>query len=150
MDYYLKAESEAALWSALTAVGAAVEVQVKDEDGNVVETRHAPAPGFSIDVIGTIFKPTGNLIQQTQPSANQVDMVTVEVPEMEALEGFHANMRGPADLAPKVEYVPYVPTEQEAADPAFVMPEPEVVTTPSPLAALLVDPAPKTPSRVWF
>ena len=144
MDYYLKAESEAALWSALTAVGAAVEVQVKDEDGNVVETRHAPAPGFSIDVIGTIFKPTGNMIQQT------VGDVTVEVPEMAALEGFHANMRGPADLAPKVEYVPYVPTEQEAADPAFVMPEPEVVTTPSPLAALLVDPAPKTPSRVWF
>lgn len=144
MDYYLKAESEAALWSALTAVGAAVEVQVKDEDGNVVETRHAPAPGFSIDVIGTIFKPTGNLIQQT------VGEMTVEVPEMAALEGFHANMRGPADLAPKVEYVPYVPTEQEAADPAFVMPEPEVVTTPSPLAALLVDPAPKTPSRVWF
>lgn len=144
MDYYLKAESEVALWSALTAVGAAVEVQVKDEDGNVVETRHAPAPGFSIDVIGTIFKPTGNLIQQT------VGDVTVEVPEMAALEGFHANMRGPADLAPKVEYVPYVPTEQEAADPAFVMPEPEVVTTPSPLAALLVDPAPTTPSRVWF
>ena len=144
MDYYLKAESEAALWSALTAVGAAVEVQVKDEDGNVVETRHAPAPGFSIDVIGTIFKPTGNLVQQT------VGETTVEVPEMEALEGFHANMRGPADLAPKVEYVPYVPTEQEAMDPAFVMPEPEVVTTPSPLAALLVDPAPKTPARVWF
>lgn len=144
MDYYLKAESEAALWSALQAAGAATTFEVKDEDGNVVETRHAPAPGFSIDVIGTIFKPTGNLIQQT------VGDVTVEVPEMAALEGFHANMRGPADLAPKVEYVPYVPTEQEAADPAFVMPEPEVVTTPSPLAALLVDPAPKTPSRVWF
>lgn len=144
MDYYLKADSEAALWSALTAVGAAVEVQVKDDEGNVVETRHAPAPGFSIDVIGTILKPTGNVIQQT------VGEMTVEVPEMAALEGFHANMRGPADLAPKVEYVPYVPTEAEAADPEFVMPEPEVITTPSPLAALLVDPAPKTPSRVWF
>jgi hypothetical protein len=144
MDYYLKAESEAALWSALTAVGAAVEVQVKDEDGNVVGTRHAPAPGFTLDIVGTIFKPTGNLIQQT------VGEMTVEVPEMAPLEGFHANMRGPADLAPKVEYVPYVPTEAEAMDPAFVMPEPEVVTTPSPLAALLVDPAPKTPARVWF
>lgn len=143
MDYYLKAESEAALWSVLEAVGAAKTFEVKDEQGNVVETRYAPAAGYSIDLIGTIYKPTGNLIQQT------VGEQTIEVPEMVALDGFHANLRGPADLSPTVEYIPYVPTEEEQMNPEFVMPEPEVVTTPSPIEALLVDPAPKTPSRVW-
>ena len=142
MDYYLKAESEAALWSALEAAGAARKVEVKGEDGEVVETRYAPAEGYSLDLIGTIYKPTGNVIQQT------VGEMTTEVPEMEALDGFHANMRGPADLAPKVEYIPYTPTLEELANPDFVAPEPEVITTPSPIEALLVFPA--NPVRTWF
>lgn len=142
MDYYLKAESEDALWSALETAGAARKVEVKGEDGEVVETRYAPAEGYSFDLIGTIYKPTGNLIQQT------VGELTTEVPEMEALDGFHANMRGPADLAPKIEYTPYTPTMEELADPDFVMPEPTVVTTPSPIEALLVFPA--NPVRTWF
>lgn len=142
MDYYLKANSEAEFWQALKTAEAAVSYEVKNEAGEVVETRWAPAPGYSIDVIGTIYKPTGNMIQQT------VNDLTVEVPEMTALEGFHANLRGPADLAEKVEYIQYTPTEQEALDPNFVMPEPEKIVTPSPLADLLVHP--KTPSRVWF
>lgn len=111
MDYYLKAESEAAMWSALTAVGAAVQVQVKDEDGNVVETRHSAVPGFSIDMIGTIYKPTGNFIRKEENGA------TIDFPEMSPVSGFHANLRGPAGLA---------------------------------LGAVLIDPAPQTPSRVWF
>lgn len=142
MDYYLKAESEAALWSALETAGAARKVEVKGEDGEVVETRYAPAEGYSLDLIGTIHKPTGNLIQQT------VGELTTEVPEMEALDGFHANMRGPADLAPKIEYIPYTPTMEELADPEFVVPEPEVITTPSPIEELLVFPA--NPVRTWF
>lgn len=143
MDYYLKAESEAALWSALVAAGAAVEVQVKDEAGSVVETRHAPASGYSLDIIGTIYKPTGNIIQQT------VGDTTVGVPEMAPLSGFHANMRGPADLAAKTEVIPYVLTDQDRLNPNFVMPEPTVNIIESPLKAVLVDPAPKTPNRVW-
>ena len=143
MDYYLKAESEAALWSALVAAGAAVEVQVKDEAGNTIETRYAPASGYSLDIIGTIYKPTGNIIQQT------VGDTTVEVPEMAPLSGFHANMRGPADLAAKTEVIPYVLTDQDRLNPDFVMPEPTVNIIESPLKAVLVDPAPKTPNRVW-
>ena len=143
MDYYLKAESEAALWSALVAAGAAVEVQVKDEAGSVVETRYAPASGYSLDIIGTIYKPTGNIIQQT------VGDMAVEVPEMAPLSGFHANMRGPADLAAKTEVIPYVLTDQDRLNPNFVMPEPTVNIIESPLKAVLVDPAPKTPNRVW-
>ena len=143
MDYYLKAESEAALWSALVAAGAAVEVQVKDEAGNTIETRYAPASGYSLDIIGTIYKPTGNIIQQT------VGDTTIEVPEMSPLSGFHANMRGPADLAAKTEIIPYVLTDQDRLNPNFVMPEPTINIIESPLKAVLVDPAPKTPNRVW-
>ncbi len=73
--------------------GAATTYEVKNTDGQVVETRNAPTQGYNIDIIGTIYKPTGNLIQQQGP-----DNTTIEVPEMEALEGFHANMRGPFDL----------------------------------------------------
>ncbi len=143
MSYFLKADSEQTMWSALVAAGAAIEQQVKDEAGVVVETRYAPAEGYSIDVIGTIYKPTGNLVQQSGPNES-----TIEVPEMEALPGFHVNIRGPASLAPKVEYIQYTPTEAELADPDFVMPEPTKVETPSPIQDLLV--YPKNPVRVWF
>lgn len=142
MDYYLKAESEQALWAALEAAGAATTFDVKDEQGNVVETRHAPTAGYSIDIIGTIYKPTGNLIQKT------VEGVTMEVPEMAALDGFHANLRGPADLAPKVEITEYVPTVEDLNNPDFVKPEPTRVETPSPIQNLLV--FPQAPVRVWF
>ena len=144
MDYFLKATDEATLWARLVEAGAAVPYEVKNEEGEVVETRYAPAPGYSIDVIGTIQRPTGNVIQQ----AGLVEGTTVEVPEMAPLEGFHANLRGPADLAPKVEYVQYVPTEEERIDPDFVPPMPTEIVTPSPLADLLV--TPKNPARVWF
>jgi hypothetical protein len=144
-DYYLRAESEEALWAALVEGGAATTYEVKNADGEVVETRNAPAPGYNIDIIGTIYKPTGNLIQQQGPGD-----IMIEVPEVAPLEGFHANMRGPADLAPKVEYIPYVRTEEELLDPEFVMPMPEEVITPSPIQAILVDPIPKAPVRVWF
>jgi hypothetical protein len=120
-DYFLKATDEATLWACLVEAGAATTYEVKNEDGEVVDTRYAPAPGYSIDVIGTIYRPTGNLIQQTGPGD-----AMIEVPEMAPLEGFHANLRGPE----------------------FVAPEPTEVVTPSPLADLLVTPS--NPARVWF
>ena len=142
MDYYLKAASEAALMTALEAVNAVKSYAVKDEQGETIETRWAAAPGYNLDVIGTVYKPTGNIIQQT------VGDRTVEVPEMVSVPGFHANLRGPADLAPTVTIVPYVRTETELANPEFVMPEPTITTTPSPIQELLV--YPQSPSRVWF
>ena len=142
MDYYLKAASEAALMTALEAVNAVKSVQVKNEQGEVIETRYVPAPGYSLDVIGTVYKPTGNVVQQT------VGDRTVEVPEMVSVPGFHANLRGPADLAPTVVTTPYTRTEADVANPEFVMPEPTVTTTPSPIQELLV--YPQSPSRVWF
>lgn len=138
MDYYLKAETEEALWTALVAVNAATTYSVKDEEGNVIETKYAAASGYDIDIIGTIYKPTGNTIRGEQG----------DYPEVEALEGFHANIRGPANLAPVVTYTPYTPTEEELADPEFVMPEPTRVETPSPIASLLVYPT--NPVCKWF
>ena len=142
MDYYLKAASEAVLMTALEAVNAVKSVQVKNEVGEVIETRYVAAPGYNLDVIGTVYKPTGNLVQQT------IDDRTIEVPEMVALPGFHANLRGPASLAPTVTVVPYTPTEAELTNPEFLMPEPTITTTPSPIQELLV--YPQSPSRVWF
>ena len=142
MDYYLKADSEQSLWNALVSAGAAKQVVTKDESGAVVSTSYVPEPGYSLDVIGTVYKATGNMVQQT------VDGVTTTVPEMTALPGYHANLRGPADLAPQVTYVAYQPTTSEQQDPNFVLPPPTVTTTPSVLEPLLV--YPKTPTRVWF
>lgn len=141
MDYFLRANTETILWDKLVEVGAAKQIVVKNEAGEVVETRHVATDGYSIDVIGTIYKPTGNLIRQT------VGDVTLDVPEMEALDGFHVNVRGPADLAPKIEYIQYEATSEELANAQFVMPEPEQRITPSPLEELLVNP--KNPVRVW-
>jgi hypothetical protein len=142
MDYYLKAASEAALMTALEAVNAVKSYQVKNEQNEVIETRYAAAPGYNLDIVGVIYKPTGNMLQQT------VGDITSEVPEMQALPGFHANLRGPANLAPTVTIVPYVPTEADLMNPDFVMPEPTITTTPSPIEELLV--YPQSPSRVWF
>lgn len=144
MDYYLKADSEQAMWEVLIAVGAAQSQVTKNEEGEIVETRYIPAAGYSIDIIGTIYKPTGNYIQKV--FENNI----MEVPEMQAVEGFHANLRGPIDLAPKVEIIPYQPTAEESMDPDFVQPEPTITTTPSPIQSILVDPAPKNPVRKWF
>lgn len=142
MDYYLKAENEQVIWSVLEQAGAAVKYEVKDTEGNVVKTRYAPAQGYSLDLVGVISKPTGNMIQQ------KVEDQTVEVPEMEQLEGFHANLRGPADVADKYEYIPYEPTAEELGDEEFVMPEPTVNIIESPIKSILID-APKSPVRVW-
>ena len=142
MDYYLKAKDEETLWSALEKVGAAVKYDVKDEEGNVLESRYQPASGVSIDLIGTISKPTGNLIKQTIGEDQ-----TIEVPEMEALEGFHANLRGDLDLSEKIEYIlPEAVGNQEGSE--LVEPlEPIANVTPSPIADILV--YPKNPVRVW-
>ena len=142
MDYYLKAASEAALMTALEAVGAVQSYAVKNQAGETIETRWAAAPGYSLDVIGTVYKPTGNMVQRTEEGR------VSEVAEMAALPGFHANLRGPADLAPTVVVTPYQPTADELADPNFEMPEPTTTTTPSPIEQLLV--YPQSPSRVWF
>ena len=93
MDYHLKANSEQELWTALESVGAARRVDIKNETGEVVESRYVANLGYNIDVIGVIYKPTGNIVQQ------RLEDTVIEVPEMAAVEGFHANLRGDVDAS---------------------------------------------------
>ena len=81
MDYTLKFQSEAAANAIL--FGDQLDVQ-----GNVVETvKVSNFPGHSIDIIGTIYKPTGKLLTSEEGS----------FPEMAPIEGWHVNVRGAED-----------------------------------------------------
>ena len=83
-DYFLKfadeAEANAALFTEQT--------NVQDD---VVETVLVPKYA-AVDIIGTIYKPTGEMIQTDEG----------EVPEMAPLDGWHANVRH-TDEAPELE-----------------------------------------------
>jgi len=83
-DMFLKfadaAEANAALFTEQT--------NVQDD---VVETVLVPKYA-AIDVVGTIYKPTGEMIQTDEG----------EVPEMAPLDGWHANVRH-TDEAPELE-----------------------------------------------
>lgn len=73
-NHYLKAETADALRDALLAAG----ILVAADSGDVL------ADGAALDVIGTIHKPTG--------AVQTVD--GMEVLEMAAVPGWHANLRG--------------------------------------------------------
>jgi hypothetical protein len=83
MDYYLKAESEEALWSALISAGVAKESEV---DGIAYK---GPVAGIALDVVGVIYKGTGQMIEVTSP-----EMGTFTYEEQEPIPGYHANIRG--------------------------------------------------------
>lgn len=78
MYYFLKAESETELQAALVAA------QVICSEGDACRV----SDGLALDIIGTIIKPTGNLIA--------VD--GLEVPETAPIPGYHANLAG--ELSP--------------------------------------------------
>jgi hypothetical protein len=146
MDYFLRADNEQAMWSALVSANVVTEQQVKDETGTILETRYLPSEGFNIDVVGTITRPTGNLIQQTVQMDGETKVV--EVPEMETLPGFHVNVRGSAAISDSYSYSYYTPTQEDLENPDFVMPQPTVEVVESPLKDYLV--YPKNPIRLWF
>ena len=74
-DYYLRATTAAALYSALEAAG----VVTQGEDGWRVTDAHR----YALDVIGAVYKPTGEVIEEDGVAA----------PVMKAVPGFHANLR---------------------------------------------------------
>jgi hypothetical protein len=74
-DYYLRANTEAALYEALVAAGIVREI----EDGWHVTDGHK----YALDVVGKVYKPTGEIIEQDG----------VESPVMAAVPGYHANLR---------------------------------------------------------
>jgi hypothetical protein len=95
--YYLKATSEAALWTALGAAGLAHKEYDPDDPLNVApdnlgyEETWEPTGAYEwaadtamLDVIGTMYSATGNML---------TDGEGMEYPEMEAVDGYHANLR---------------------------------------------------------
>jgi hypothetical protein len=81
-DYYLKFNNLEELWTTLLSLDLA---QIfTDIDGK----EHHVAKGINLDIIGTIHKPTGNMITIDSDTGIR------EFPEMLPIEGFHANIRG--------------------------------------------------------
>lgn len=95
--YYLKATSEAALWTALGEAGLAHKVYNPDDPLNVApddlgyEETWEPTGAYEwqadtqmLDVIGPIYVKTGKVL---------TDAGGMEYPETQAVAGFHANLR---------------------------------------------------------
>lgn len=96
--YYLKATDEQALWTALEAADLAVKdydpedpLNSRPDDLEMDAEWAGPSGAYEwrslsnmLDIIGTIYTETGNML--TDEDGN-------EYPEMEAMEGFHANLR---------------------------------------------------------
>lgn len=91
MDYYLKSTDEAALWAALESAGLATKQYDHEDPLNTPngEMDWVPTGAFTwvsktqLDIIGTIHVPTGE--------TSEFEGRSYEV--MEALDGFHANVR---------------------------------------------------------
>ena len=79
-DYFLKFEDE-------TLADAVLFDMVHDGEGYTKQPRYA-----AIDVIGTIYEPTGKMLTTDEG----------EVPEMESVPGWHVNVRHTAE-APELE-----------------------------------------------
>ncbi len=71
-DYYLKLDNEASMPTVLSAF--------YDEEGEFVSN----TADYSIDVVGTLQEPTGNTL---------TDDDGMEYPEMQAMTGWHVNIR---------------------------------------------------------
>ena len=96
--YYLKATSEAALWTALGAAGLAHKEYDQTDPANVApdnlgyeETWDGPSGAYEwaadtpmLDIIGTMYSATGNMLTDSEGT---------EYPETQAVAGFHANLR---------------------------------------------------------
>lgn len=90
-DYYLKFASETEFDTAFVDAGYKQTWDAElDEEGNEIEPG-----GYSyyiengaVDVIGTIFAPTGNMLQTTEEDGS-----TYEFEETAPVEGFHVNVR---------------------------------------------------------
>jgi hypothetical protein len=82
IPHYIKASDEATLRNALEAAGLATKQYSEfDEEGNGVgEFDWVKADGCDLDIIGVIYKPTGEVDEEGNPV-------------MEPIEGYHANIR---------------------------------------------------------
>lgn len=83
---YLKAADEAALWQALEDAGLVKKNYSEfDEEGNPVgDFEWQQLSGYDLDIIGVIYKPTGEMLTDAEGS---------QYPAQEQLDGYHANIR---------------------------------------------------------
>jgi hypothetical protein len=88
-DLHLKFSSEQAAYEQLLATGLLVEQQalLAEDETVIIPAGYAPAAGVSVDYLGVIYKPTGNMIETEMG----------EMPEMAPLPGWHVNVRMSAD-----------------------------------------------------
>jgi hypothetical protein len=84
-DYLLRADDEAALWTALLAAGLVTE---QPELGGAMV--RVPIGGAALDVIGMIWRPIG---------ATLTDQHGLPYPEMTPVSGLHANLRAEEPLS---------------------------------------------------
>jgi hypothetical protein len=85
IPYYIKASDEQALWSALESAGLYKKVYSEfDEEGNGVgEFTWVKTDGYDLDIIGVIYKPTG---ETGEDENGEYEIVG-------PLDGYHANIR---------------------------------------------------------
>jgi hypothetical protein len=88
-DLYLKFSSEQTAYEQLLAAGLLIETQalLAEDETVIVPAGYAAAPSASVDYIGVIYKPTGQMIETEMG----------DQPEMEPLPGWHVNVRLSAD-----------------------------------------------------
>jgi len=87
-DYYLKFNNKQDMWNALLNLGLATETENMISDGAGGYDQERISVGVALDIIGTIYKPTGNMTTVTS------EMGEMTFPEVAAIDGFHANIRG--------------------------------------------------------
>ena len=86
-DFFLRFDTEAEAKSALFT-------EQTNVDGDIVETVLV-SKYAAVDVVGVIYKPTGNVLPAEDGSGEAVD-------EMAPIDGWHANVRH-TDEAPELE-----------------------------------------------
>jgi hypothetical protein len=78
------------------------DLYLRFADADEADVALANLTDASIDIIGTIYKPTGNMVETEMG----------EMPEMAALPGWHVNVRLRADQATPDSLVQYSVTPQ--------------------------------------
>lgn len=92
--YYLKTDTEEQMWEALESAGLAKREYDREDPLNVApeEATEGWQPtgafewvftGLALDMIGTIYKPTGNML---------TDSEGMEYAETASIDGWHANL----------------------------------------------------------
>lgn len=90
---YLKAQDEASFITALKECGWAWDDEYEEIDGESVLVRESgifeASSNHVLSVIGTVFVRTGNTVEI---EVDDYDDTTTTVPEMVAVDGYHANL----------------------------------------------------------